>query len=71
MLFILCVGLTIKVKVGIPESFKVGWYPPKKTGSSHLKTGWFHGLKKEAAKGKLGILEVEPNSLKLRNTEKG
>ena len=28
-------------------------------------------LKKEAAKGKLGILEVEPNSLKLRNTEKG
>ena len=37
MLFILCVRLTIKVKVGIPESFKVGWYPPKKTGSSHLK----------------------------------
>ena len=31
----------IKVKVGIPESFKVGWYPPKKTGSSHLKAG-FH-----------------------------
>jgi len=23
--------------VGIPERFKVGWYPPKKTGSSHLK----------------------------------
>ena len=37
MLSILCVGLTIKVKVQIPESFKVGWYPPKKTGSSHLK----------------------------------
>ena len=37
MLSILCVILTIKVKVGIPESFKVGWYPPKKTGSSHLK----------------------------------
>ena len=36
MLSILCVKLTIKVKVGIPESFKVGWYPPKKTGSSHL-----------------------------------
>ena len=36
MLYILCVKLTIKVKVGIPESFKVGWYPPKKTGSSHL-----------------------------------
>ena len=39
MLSILCVILTIKVKVGIPESFKVGWYPPKKTGSSHLKAG--------------------------------
>ena len=36
MLSILCVILTIKVKVGIPESFKVGWYPPQKTGSSHL-----------------------------------
>ena len=36
MLSILCVRLTIKAKVGIPESFKVGWYPPKKTGSSHL-----------------------------------
>ena len=39
MLSILCVRLTIKVKVGIPESFKVGWYPPQKTGSSHLKFG--------------------------------
>ena len=28
MLSILCVRPTIKVKVGIPESFKVGWYPP-------------------------------------------
>ena len=37
MLSILCVRLTIKVKVGIPESFKVGWYLLKKTGSSHLK----------------------------------
>ena len=37
MLSILCVRLTIKVKVGIPESFKVGWYPHKITGSSHLK----------------------------------
>ena len=36
MLSMLYVRLTIKVKVGIPESFKVGWYPPKKTGSSHL-----------------------------------
>ena len=41
MLSILCVRLTIKVKVGIPESFKVGWYPPKKTGSSHLKLNLF------------------------------
>ena len=32
MLSILCVRLTIKVKVVIPESFKVGWYPPKKLG---------------------------------------
>ena len=30
MLSILRVRLTIKVKVGIPESFKLGWYPPKK-----------------------------------------
>ena len=37
MLSILCVRLTIKVKVRIPESFKVGWYTCKKTGSSHLK----------------------------------
>ena len=37
-LSILCVRLTIKAKVGIPESFKVGWYPPKKTGSSHLNS---------------------------------
>jgi len=36
MLSILCVRLKIKVKVGMPESFKVGWYPPKITGSSHL-----------------------------------
>ena len=37
MLSMLYVGLTIKVKVGIPESFKVGWYPHKITGSSQLK----------------------------------
>ena len=24
--------------MGIPESFKVGWYSPQKTGSSHLNT---------------------------------
>ena len=44
MLSILCVRLTIKVKVGIPESFKVGWYPLKKTGSSHLKSACFSCL---------------------------
>ena len=37
MLYILCVRLAIKVKVGIPESFKVGWYRQKITGSSHQK----------------------------------
>ena len=37
VLSILCVRLTIKVKVGIPESFKVGWYRHKITGSSYLK----------------------------------
>ena len=37
MLSILCVRLTIKVKVRIPESPKVGGYSPIKTGSSHLK----------------------------------
>ena len=42
MLSILCVRFMIKVKVGIPESFKVGWYPLKKTGSSHLKGLFFH-----------------------------
>ena len=43
MLSILCVRLTIKVKVGMPESFKVGWYPPpqKETGSSHLEKRGF------------------------------
>ena len=37
MLFMLYVRITIKVKVGILESFKVGWYPHKITGSSHLE----------------------------------
>ena len=31
------IRLTIKVRVGIPESFKVGGYPYKITASSHLK----------------------------------
>ena len=37
MLSMLYVRLTIKVRVGIPEIFKAGWYPHKITGSSHLK----------------------------------
>ena len=37
MLSILCVRPTIKVKVGIPESFKVGWYPPKNRGRVILR----------------------------------
>ena len=28
MLSILCVRLKIKIMVGMPESFKVEWYPP-------------------------------------------
>ena len=40
MLSILCVRHMIKVKVGIPESFKVGWYPPKKLGRVTLTGGW-------------------------------
>ena len=42
MLSILCVRLTIKLKVRIPESFKVGWYPYRKTGSSHLNRFHWH-----------------------------
>ena len=38
LLSMLYVRLTIKVKVGIPESFKVGWYLHKIIGSSHLKS---------------------------------
>ena len=38
MLSMLCFRLMIKVKVGIPENFKVGWYPHKITGSSHLNS---------------------------------
>ena len=39
MLSMLYVRLTIVVQMGIPDSFKVGWYPHKITGSSHLK--WY------------------------------
>ena len=41
MLSMLYVRLTIKVKVGIPENLKVGWYPHKITGSSHLNLSDF------------------------------
>ena len=37
MLSMLYVRLTIKVKVGMPKSLKVGGYPHKITASSHLK----------------------------------
>ena len=44
--------LTIKVKVAITESFKVGWYPHKITGSSHLNlTGLWDWLTKQASRG--------------------
>ena len=42
MLSMLYVRLTIKVKVGIPESLKVSWYPQKITGSSHLKYSFLY-----------------------------
>ena len=42
MLSMLYVRLMIKVKVGIPKSFKVGYYPHKITGSSHLKNNFSH-----------------------------
>ena len=38
MLSILCVRLTIKIKVGMLESFKVEWYPPKKLGRVTLSS---------------------------------
>ena len=41
MLSMQYVRLMIKVKVEIPESFKLGWYPHKITGSSHLNGGFF------------------------------
>ena len=56
MLSILRVRLTIKVKVGIPESFKVGWYPPKKTGSSHLKR---RKLKSDEAQRRSKLFKLE------------
>ena len=67
MLSMLYVRLTIKVKVGIPESFKVAWYPHKITGSSHLKERLvlFRLFKK---KKKIAVLIHSPvRCLKLNN----
>ena len=50
MLSKLYVRLRIKVKVGILGSFKVGWYPHKITGSSHLNE---NGNKEISEKTKL------------------
>ena len=72
MLSILCVRLTIKVKVGIPESFKVGWYPLKKTGSSHLKSLGNRALATYTTvqfSRSLHISFLEPLYNKLINTE--
>ena len=60
MLFILCVTLTIKVKVGISESFKVGWYRQKITGSSHLKRNRNHS-KKIVTILSISSIKISPN----------
>ena len=65
MLSILCVILPIKVKVGIPESFKVGWYPPKKTGSSHLKVSCESDLKSGSS---FSCLEKNMSDLRINLT---
>ena len=70
MLSILCVRLTIKVKVGIPESFKVGWYPhQKKLGqvtlnskvlvNIHLISCILHNL---MGRDELGEISIKPYS---------
>ena len=62
MLSILCVRLTIKVKVGIPESFKVGWYPPpKKLGRVTLSDS---GKKKRKREKLLSLKSPIPNPLR-------
>ena len=63
MLSILCVRLTIKVKVGTPESFKVGWYPPKKLGRVTLKPGTIPQLKKTHLKFCRRYLEISNKAL--------
>ena len=51
MLSTLYVRLTIKVKEGIPESFKVGWYRHKITGSSD-----FNLTGSQCSKYKTGVM---------------
>ena len=58
MLSILCVRLTIKVKVGIPESFKVGWYPLKKLGRVTLSDRYLRV--KHSSKDTLEFLKLCP-----------
>ena len=66
MLSILCVRLMIKVKVGISESFKVGWYPPKKLGRVTLSLTKSHVIftlrrKRYEFKGRMAmILKTTP-----------
>ena len=61
MLSILCVRLTIKVRVGIPESFKVRRYPPKKLGRVTLKSVDPHLVFSKANTDPLliGLLSIE------------
>ena len=71
MLSILCVRLTIKVKVGIPESFKVGWYPPpQKSGSSHLNAPVFILRSKVELNWTRAIRPVIAQSVKFSKTAK-
>ena len=64
MLSILRVRLTIKVKVGIPESFKVGWYPPpqKKVGRVTLTSRLERFVKKYNCQN-LSLIQVPPRSV--------
>ena len=67
-LSILCVRLIIKVKVGIPESFKVGWYPPpapppkKKLGRVTLTAKYiWHFARNSIKKPSLGFYLFSEN----------
>ena len=61
ILSILCVTLTIKVKLWIPETFKVGWYCQKITGSSHLNARECTCVKKSREKKTYGQLTSVEN----------